>query len=194
MTRLEPPILETPRLTLRRLQLTDAEDMFAYASDNEVSRYVTWESHRSIADSRAFLQSVTARYQNSPAAEWGIVAKATGRLIGTIAYHDWALHHRRAEIGYALGRAYWGQGLMTEAAQAVIAWGFRAHDLYRIQAMCLPANIGSARVMEKAGMQFEGLLRGYILHKGTPCDMKLYAIVRPDWERLTNPAEERRSP
>lgn len=187
MTRLEPPILETPRLTLRRLRLADAEDMFAYASDPQVSQYVTWDSHRSVENSRAFLHSVVTRYQNDEIAVWGIVAKATGRLIGTIGYHDWAFQHQRAEIGYALGRAYWGQGLMTEAARVVIDWGFRAHELYRIQAMCLPANIGSARVMEKAGMQFEGVLRGYVIHKGVPGDMQLYAILRPDWARHTNP-------
>jgi ribosomal-protein-alanine N-acetyltransferase len=88
------------------------------------------------------------------------------------------VRHRRAEIGYAISRRYWGQGLAVEAAQAMIAFGFRQMDLVRIEATCLPENMPSQRVMQKLGMQREGVLRSYEVWRGEPKDLVMYALVR----------------
>ena len=105
------PAIETARLTLRKLRLDDAEDMFAYASDPEVARHTTWEAHRSIEDSRAFLTHMVARYDGDDPFAWAIVHRAERTMIGTIGLGDWSPAHRRAELMYALGRRYPAQGV-----------------------------------------------------------------------------------
>ncbi|MGQ0549721.1 MAG: GNAT family N-acetyltransferase, partial [Armatimonadota bacterium] len=152
------PVLQTQRLRLRRLRVDDAGDVFEYASDPEVSRYTTWEAHKTLEDSRAFLISVIEHYNTFQVAPWGMEHKGEGKLVGTCGFVSWNLRHRRAEIAYALARPYWNKGYTTEAVRAVMAFGFGAMRLNRIEARCDIPNIGSARVMEKAGMKFEGIL------------------------------------
>jgi ribosomal-protein-alanine N-acetyltransferase len=81
-----------------------------------------------------------------------------------------------------LARSYWGQGYMAEAVRAIIVFGFRELGLNRIQGMCDLPNIGSARVMEKVGMRFEGVLREYFFEKGSSIDVKLYSILHSEWQ------------
>jgi ribosomal-protein-alanine N-acetyltransferase len=176
----ELPILKTERLILRKMTLDDAEDLFAYASDSEVAKYVTWEPHGTIEDSRAFLQDVLERYEKRLPANWGLVLKATGRLVGTCGFMSWFPAQGRAEIGFALGRRHWGQGFMTEAVRQVILWGFSKCGLNRIEGECKPENLASARVMEKCGMTFEGVLRQFVFAKGQHHDVRLYSVLRQE--------------
>lgn len=175
------PVLQTERLRLRRLRLDDTADVFEYASDPEVSRYTTWEAHKTLEDSRAFLTSVVEQYNTSQVAPWGIEHKENKKLVGTCGFVYWNLRHRRAEVAYALARQYWNSGYTTEAVRAVIAFGYRVMRLNRIEARCDIPNIGSARVMEKAGMKFEGILRHHMFSKGEYVDLKLYSILRSEW-------------
>ena len=157
--------------------------MFAYASDPEVSRYTLWDTHRSIEDSRAFLELVLGKDERGEdPADWGIVYKGDRRFVGACAILINA-EHARAELGYALSREYWGRGLVPEAVRAMIAFGFEKMDLNRIEARCMVENIASARVMEKAGMTYEGTLRQREFIKGAYRDMKLYAILRSEFSR-----------
>ena len=176
------PTLETERLVLRRMRLEDASDLFEYASDPEVSLYTTWYPHQSIDDSREFLTRILSLYENTQLADWGIVHKADAKFIGTCGFADWSPYHSRAEIGYAMSRKYWGQGLMTEAARRVIDFGFENMQLNRVDARCMIENIGSARVMEKSGMTYEGILREHMYAKGRYDDLKIYSILRREWE------------
>ena len=175
------PPLATPRLMLRRISWHDAPDVFAYASDPEVARYTTWEAHRSLDESRDFISYILDLYMNGQVAPWGVILKTSHKLIGTCGFVAWNVTHARAEIGYALGRAYWGQGLMTEAAREVVEFGFERLDLNRIEARCEVPNVASARVMEKLGMSYEGTLREQMYTKGRFCDLKLYSILRREW-------------
>ncbi|MBO0995012.1 GNAT family N-acetyltransferase [Bacillus sp. SD088] len=174
----EMPVLETERLRLRKLKDTDVEDVFYYGSDVKVSRYVTWDRHQTITDTKQFLEFAKERYAENQVAPWGIEWKETGKIIGTIDFIWWKPKHRSAEIGYVLSRDFWGKGIMTEAAKEVIRFGFEEMDLMRIQARCLDENIGSSRVMEKAGMSFEGILRKAMFTKGKHWDIKIYSILR----------------
>ena len=175
------PTLETERLILRKMTPADAEAVFAYASDPEVTRYVIWDTHRTIEDSEIFLRSTVERYENAEAADWGIVRKENGRFIGGCGIVGWDLDHARAEMGYVLSREYWGQGLMPEAVRAMISFGFERMGLNRIEARCMVENVASARVMEKAGMTYEGTLRKREFIKGAYRDIKLYAILRSEY-------------
>jgi [ribosomal protein S5]-alanine N-acetyltransferase len=177
------PELETERLLLRRMRLDDAQAMFAYASDPEVTRYVLFETHRSVKDSEAFLRLAVEGYERGDFGGWGVVLKDSGRFVGTCGVDlNYAPEHARAELGYVLSREHWGKGLMPEAVRAVIRFGFGRMHLNRIQARCIAENTASARVMEKVGMTYEGTLREYELIKGAYRDMKFYSILRREFE------------
>lgn len=172
------PKLETPRLLLRKLRGEDCVDMFAYASNDEVTKYVTWETHRNIKDTEAFIEFVLGKYAASEVAPWAIEYKENGRFIGTIDFVWWKPTHNSAEIGYVISHEYWGKGITTEAAKAIIQFGFEQMELVRIQAKCFVDNIPSERVMQKAGMCYEGTERKGMFIKGKHHDLKVYAIIK----------------
>lgn len=172
--------IDTPRLELRPMSMTDAQDIFDYSRDPSVCEHVLWDAHRSIADSKAYLRYILRQYRNNEPSSWGIELKRTGRLIGTIGFMWWNQQYRSAEVGYSLARAHWNCGYMSEALRGVIAFGFDEMHLYRIEAQHEVSNPASGRVMEKAGMQKEGVLRGRLYNKGRHVDVALYAILRGD--------------
>ena len=171
------PTLETDRLILRKMTPDDAEAMFAYASDPEVTRYVTWETHRSIEDSRSFLELALGKYESGEEPDWGIVYKGDHRFVGACGIVGWVTEHARAEVGFVLSREYWGRGLMSEAVRTMLSFGFERMGLNRIEARCVAENVASARVMEKAGMTHEGTLRQREYIKRAYRDMEIYSIL-----------------
>jgi ribosomal-protein-alanine N-acetyltransferase len=176
----ELPRLETPRLILRALSLDDADDIFAYASDSEVTRYTIFERHQSLDTTIEWLRSVLDMYCDGHPGPWGMERRERGRLIGACGFRNWDAHHGRAEMGYTVTRAFWNQGYATEAVRALLAFGFEHMNLNRIEARAVPANVGSTRVMEKAGMKLEGVLRQSEFFKGGYQDLALYSILRSD--------------
>lgn len=176
------PILETKRSILRPITLSDLNDIASYCSVPEVSQYTVWDVHKSIEDTKEFIQFVVNRYESQKVGPWGIELKKTGRIIGSCSFVSWDNKNRRAELGYVLSNRYWNQGIMTEVINRVVEFGFKDLELVRIEARCLPENLGSSRVMEKTGMKFEGLLRKHIWAKNDFQDLKLYSIVREDFE------------
>ena len=175
-----PPTLETERLVLRKMKPEDAGGVFAYASDPEVARYMVWDVHRSKGDTEALLDLTMSRYASGSAPDWGLVYKSDGRLVGSAGFVAWEREHARAEAGYVLHRGYWGRGLVAEALGAMISFGFKQMGLNRIEARCIAENTSSARVMEKAGMAYEGTMRQREFLKGEYRDMMLYAILKGD--------------
>jgi ribosomal-protein-alanine N-acetyltransferase len=178
-----PQIIETERLKLRRLSVADDEAVYAYGRDPEVTRHVSFPTHQSIEDARTFLRTVLENYAKNEPSVWAICLKETGDLIGTTGLLNWNRDHYRVEIGYALARKYWNQGIVTEAVKGMIDHLFHNTDLIRIEARCKIPNIASARVMEKAGMKFEGILRKQMHFAGVSHDMKMYSIIRDEWEK-----------
>ncbi len=174
------PVLKTQRLLLRKIQLNDAEDMFEYACDPEFAKYTIWTAHQSLEHSKRFVNKIIEFYNTHQLTVWGIV-DTNGKFIGTCGFGDLQLIDAKAELGYALSRKYWGKGYMTEAVTAVINFGFSNMPLNRIEARCEPENIASARVLEKIGMKYEGLLRQHIYSKGTYHDLKMYSILKQEW-------------
>lgn len=175
------PVVETPRLILRRLTMRDAEDMYAYSKDPEVARHVLWDAHRSLWETKAYLRFMLRQYRNGMPSSWGIVDKESGRVIGTIGYMSLTLENSTAEVGYSLARSHWNKGLMTEALAAVLRETFTVLKLHRVEALHFSANPSSGRVMEKCGMVHEGHMRQRIWNKGRFCDTELWAILRRDW-------------
>ena len=174
------PTLETPRLVLRRVAMSDARDLYAYGRDPEVARHVLWEPYRSEADARSYVRFLQRQYRGDQPSSWGIVYKPHNKMVGTIGFMWWNHDHNSAEVGYSLAREYWNHGLMTEALRAAIRFGFDEMQLHRIEAQHETSNPASGRVMEKVGMRKEGVLRGRLYNKGRFVDVALYAILRGD--------------
>lgn len=177
------PQLETERLRLRKLLLGDAEDIFAYASDDEVTKYMIWDAHKTLEDSQGFINFTLGRYEKDDAGEWGIILKETGTLIGTIGFPRHDKKNCQAEIGYVLGRRYWGQEFMPEAVGVILQFAFTEMELNRIECCHFLPNEKSGRVMQKIGMSFEGIAREKIFAKGQFWDTKQYAILCSDWNK-----------
>ena len=156
--------LETPRLILQRFTAADAEAMFAnWANDPAVTEHLTWFPHGKVENTRALLESWVAEYEKPTCYNWAIELRTLGEPIGNISVvrlmESEAKGVRCGEIGYCMGRAWWGQGLMPEAYRAVIAYLFDTADFMRLRSEHAVANPKSGRVMQKVGMTRCGVER-----------------------------------
>ncbi len=176
------PVLETERLILRPLRMADAKDLFAYAQDPQVSRHVLWHAHTSISHSRQFIREVRRQYRSGFPSSFAIEWKAEKKMIGTIGYMWINPDFHSCEIGYSLSRAYWNRGIMTEALKEVIRYTFETMRINRIEAMYEVDNPASGRVMEKAGMRYEGTLKQRVRNKGHYSDVRMYAILAEEFK------------
>ena len=184
------PVLETERLILRKITLEDAEAMYSYGCNEEVTMYVTWDTHRTLSDTKEFIEFILTQYENKKVAPWGIEYKENGKFIGTINFLGWQPNHNIAEIGYVISQEYWEKGITTEATKKIIEFGFGKMDLVRIQARCFLVNIGSQRVLEKVGMSFEGTTRKGMFVKGKHQDLKVYSILKEEFSSLYKSEKE----
>lgn len=174
------PALETARLRLRPFTLADAPRVRDLAGDRRVAE-MTLNIPHPYPEGAA--EAWIAGHAPGAAAgmlySFAIERRDDGLLMGAIGVVP-DQRHNRAEIGYWLGVDYWNRGYMSEAARRAVAFGFADLGLRRIQATCLPRNPASARVMQRAGMRYEGLLRSYTYKDGVYEDIAMYAIVRGD--------------
>jgi RimJ/RimL family protein N-acetyltransferase len=171
------PLIETPRLCLRPFELSDAKRVQELAGDSRVSA-TTLNIPHPYPDGLA--EEWIAKHPKMAEDHhytWAICLRATDELMGGINAMV-NTRHARAELGYWLGFEFWNKGIMSEAVQAVMDWGFAQLTLHRIEASCHIENPGSYRVMEKCGMRREGLLRGYLRKNGEFRDLYIYAIIK----------------
>ena len=176
------PVLETGRLTLRPLRMRDAADIYAYASDPEVARYVLWEPHTSLAETRSYIRCMRGLYRRGLPSSWAVALRDSGRVIGTVGLMWYSDQNRSAEVGYSFARKDWNRGYATEALRAVLASVFASLPVNRVEAQHDVRNPASGRVMEKCGMKKEGILRQRILNKGEYVDVALWSLLRSDLE------------
>ena len=175
------PTLETKRLILRRMTMKDAQDIFEYSKDPEVALHVLWDAQKDLSEAKEYCRFMMRRYRQDQPSSWGIIHKASGRLVGTIGYMEYREDHGSVEVGYSLARSLWNGGYMTEALSRVIAHTFETMDINRIEAQHELDNPSSGRVMEKCGMKKEGVLRQRLYNKGKYVDVALYAILHSDY-------------
>ena len=160
------PTIETERLVLRAMRPSDAEDMFEYAHLEEVTRYLLWSPHPTLSHTREYLYYIGVRYRCGDFYEWAVTLRDSGKMIGTCGFARIDATNCSAELGYVLNPRYKGMNIATEAARAVIDFGFSVLSLNRIEARYMINNSASRRVMEKCGMSFEGVHRDALLVKG----------------------------
>jgi len=177
------PTIETSRLILRGISAEDADDFYEVYSNPEVMRY--W-STLPLPDRDAAVQQITEiheGFERRVMLKWGIVLRAGNKLIGTVTIFHPDFAHRRAELGYALGRAYWGAGYMQETLNAMLDYAFTALNMHRIEADVDPRNAASIRILERMGFQREGYLRERWQVGGVIQDAFFYGLLKPDWDR-----------
>ncbi|WP_413513157.1 GNAT family N-acetyltransferase [Myroides odoratus] len=180
----EFPTLQTPRLVLRALHFTDAPALFAYFSKDEVTEFYDLSTFESLEEAHELLLDWQNRYQNQDAIRWGIaLQQQPERLIGTCGFHNFSIENSRAEIGYELHPDFWQKGLMTEAIKALIPFGFEAFNLHRIEAMIHPTNNSSRKLLEKVGLQSEGILREYFYEKEKFIDAEIFSILSREYQQ-----------
>jgi RimJ/RimL family protein N-acetyltransferase len=174
-----PEIIETERLRLRPPVMEDAEAIFErYAQDTEVTKYLTWRPHRSIEETQDYLRRCLSVWEQASAFPWVICRKSDGQFIGMV---EIRLGDHKSDLGYVLAREFWGNGYAPEAVKAITEWALAQAGVWRVWAVCDVDNLASARVLEKVGMQREGVLRRWIIHPNVsaePSDAFCYAIVR----------------
>jgi [ribosomal protein S5]-alanine N-acetyltransferase len=174
-----PEQIETERLILRKPRKDDAPAIFlAYARDTEVTRYMTWRPHKNVEETYRIVELMLKLWDEGEAYSYVITLKDADSAIGMIAMHPEGF---KVAIGYVLARQYWNKGYVTEAALVVTHWLLKQPDIYRVFATCDVENPASARVMEKVGMQREGILRRYIIHPNVnpePRDSFMYAVIK----------------
>lgn len=174
--------LTTARLNLREFTENDWPAVLAYQQDPRYLRYYEWPE-RTVTDAQAFVQMFLNFQGTSPRTKFqlAVVHRGTGQLIGNCGLRLKSVGAIEADIGYELSPEQWGNGYATEAAQAMVNWGFTEFNLHRISALCLADNVGSARVLEKVGMKLEGRMRENEQFKGRYWDTLLYAILDDEW-------------
>ena len=174
-----PKRFETERLVLRKPRPEDAPAIFeGWAQDKEVTRYLTWRPHERIEQTNEFIQRCLSAWEHQTRFPYMVTLKEAGQVMGMIDPH---IEGPKLGIGYGAARAFWGKGYMTEATRAVIHWAFQQPSIYRVYATTDVENVASRRVLEKVGMQCEGILRKYIVHPNisdVPRDSYMYAIVK----------------
>lgn len=174
-----PEQIETLRLILRKPQMDDALAVFhGWAQDQEVTRYLTWRPHQRLEQTQKFIQGCLSAWEFETRFPYMLTLKENGEVIGMI---DPRIEGPRMGIGYGSARAHWGKGYMTEATRALIDWAFQQPFIYRVYATTDVENLASRRVLEKAGMQCEGILRKHIIHPNLsdiPRDSTIYAITK----------------
>lgn len=187
------PELLTARLCLRPPASADIPDIVTHAGDREVASTTLNIPHPyAPAMAVAWLSEIAQRAERDDAYTFAITRLDEGRLIGAVSLRLTPAH-QRAELGYWVGRPFWGQGICTEAAGAVLAWGFRVAGLQRVVAHHLSRNPASGRVMQKLGMVHEGTLRQHYQKWDTLEDVELYGLLREEFQGEPPAVREPRS-
>lgn len=178
-------IIETNRLILRRFISEDYRSMYNnWASDPEVSKFLTWPYHESVETSRKITDNWVASYEKDDYYQWAITFKDNENdPFGSISVVYTDENTLTFEIGYCIGKKYWHQGITSEALSSVIDFLFENTDVNRIEAIHDINNPNSGKVMKKCGMIFEGTHRQGSRNNTGLCDVNYYSVLREEWKK-----------
>ena len=179
------PTLTSPRLVLREIISTDAPGIFAIRGDFEVTRLNIGAAYPDLARAEELIAGMTGKYHEQKELRWGITLKpeagGEGTVIGMCGFNYWNRTDRRGSIGFDLARAYWRRGIMREALEAILDFGFSRMDLNRIEADASTENTASIALLERLGFQREGTQRDQYFEEGAFHDLALFALLRREW-------------
>ena len=176
------PLLETERLRLREFRESDAEGVFQVYGNPEVGRFNRWEVLQNQAEAVEKIRLFRRQYAEGLRLRWAIAVKDSDEVIGDIAFVMFDPRLAQGEMGFNLGAAHWGKGLMREAAEAVLGFGFGKMEMLRVSAIVLAENLPCLGLLKRLGFVREGVLRKAGMLKGEVRDLELLALLREDWE------------
>ncbi len=169
---------------LRKFQETDLLDMYEYCSDEKMTKYLTWETHKNIEETKQILDFFIKEYEKESTYRWAILDRINNKIIGCIDVVSTDEKNLTFEIGYCLSSKYWKKGIMTNCLKEVIEYLFSYTDVNRIQARHWVNNPASGMVMQKSGMKFEGIIREEVFHKNEFKDIAYYSILKKEYNPI----------
>jgi ribosomal-protein-alanine N-acetyltransferase len=176
------PTINTNRLSLRAITADDVDDFYAIYSNLEVMRYWSTPPLPDRDAASKLISEIHESFERHEILKWGIALRSDHTLIGSVTLFHLDFTHRRAEIGYALGRPFWGKGYMQETLKAVLSYAFEELNLHRIEADVDPRNTASVKTVERLGFRREGYLRERWQVNGEIQDAYFYGLLRPEWK------------
>ena len=180
------PIIYTERLKLRKLKSDDAVEIFRIRSNIEAMRYMDRDKHESIKDSEALLEIDRAAYTSQTGINWGITEKNSDSLLGYVGFWRIFAEHFRAEVGYALNVEHWNKGIMSEALNAIIKFGFEKMNLHSIEANLNPDNTQSIKLLKRLGFKQEAYFRENYHFNGKFIDSVIFSLLESDYTNRQN--------
>ncbi|MBG9786817.1 GNAT family N-acetyltransferase [Brevibacillus laterosporus] len=171
----------TERLLLREMTLEDAEVLYSYWSDDEVTKHMNVSSFTSVDQAKEMIQLLLDLGKEDKACRYSIVLKETNEVIGTCGFNYIDREDNRAEIGFDLGRPFWKKGYAREGLEALVRYGFDVHELNRIEAKVEPENVNSKMVLNKLSFVHEGLLREHQKSKGKYVDLHIFSLLKKEY-------------
>lgn len=175
------PVLTTERLLLRQIQLADAEDLFATFADEQVMEFYGHLPHKTVDDSRELIRQQHEWYAQHQGIRWGITLKGEDRVIGSCGFYLFDLESQHVETGYELNRAYWRQGIVSEAMAAILTYAFSELNLQRVEAVVDDVNERSKGLLRKLGFTHEGTLRKRFYFRERFLDEHYFGLLRDEW-------------
>lgn len=175
------PRLAGERVELRHLTAADAAAIFAVFGDPEVMQFWSSPPLADLDAARTLIASIDDLFRRRELFQWGVCRRGSDEVIGTCTLYHLEIDHRRGDIGFALGRASWGQGLASDAVATLIGFAFESLGLHRLEADADPDNVRSLRVMERQGFRREGYLRERWYHLGELRDGVFMGLLRHEW-------------
>ena len=172
------PTLSTDRMILRQLTLDDVDEMYLYRSDKTLMQYIPHRLVTCKQDVIDIINLINQRIAEGLGINWAITLKGDNKMIGTVGFVNMLNDNYRAEVGYLMHTPYHGTGLMQEALQAVIAYGFETMKLHSIEAVVNAANTPSAKLLEKTGFTRDAFFKEYIHHEGKFIDALVYSLIQ----------------
>ena len=175
------PVLMTERLTLREFRRSDAADVLIFRGDPIVQKYDDPIIHTKV-EAQTFIDELHEEYRAREGISWAVTRSDLGVVVGIFGLYHWSRHHRRAEAGYGLAHAYWGQGIASEALRAILRFGFEQFNLNRIYAQTIADNHESVRLLERLGFRREGTFHKHSWEDdGTFHDSAMYGLLREEF-------------
>jgi RimJ/RimL family protein N-acetyltransferase len=176
-----PVVVEAERLIVRPVEEADLPALLLVNGDDEATRFLPYASWRSLTDGRVWFERMSLMGARGESIQYVVTERASGVAIGTCLLFRYEESSARAELGYVLGRSYWGRGLMREALIAVIDCAFGAYGLRRLEAEVDPLNRASSALLERLGFTREGQLRKRWIDKGVAHDTIIYGLLSDEW-------------
>ena len=177
------PVITAERLLLRKVNMKDVNEIFFLRSDERVMKFIDRTPAKSVEEASDFVKNILTLEENNEAVTWAITLNGKTKLIGTICYWSIQKAHFRAEVGYVLHPEFWGKGIMQEALEEIIKFGFNSMNLHSIEANVNPGNEASIKLLERNNFRREAFFREKYFFDGKFLDTAIYSLLASEFKK-----------